>query len=103
MLKSITANSFVTSKITIPLFEEVNRIGTKTEMLEMELTGNYDGILGCNVLRPLKAKIDFEKMELITKEASLPLVLDNNIDNIYPCLTQEELNYFNNITLDYVF
>lgn len=50
--------------------------GATLELLECDICGEYDGILGCNVLRPLQCKIDLEKNNLITHHTELPLLFD---------------------------
>lgn len=50
--------------------------GATLELLECDICGEYDGILGCNVLRPLQSKIDLEKNNLITHHTELPVLFD---------------------------
>ena len=56
-------------------------------MLETELNSDFDGIIGCNILRPLQAKVDFELSQLITNETTLPLIFCNSQTQ----LSQEEV------------
>ena len=44
-------------------------------MLETEIFSDFDGIFGCNILKPLEAKIDLKENLLITK---IPLVYESS-------------------------
>lgn len=76
LLNTINSKSVSTSKISIPFFKEFKIPEAKLELLETEISGEFDGILGCNILRPLKAKVDLENNKLITHHAELPLLFD---------------------------
>lgn len=89
ILKTINSKSISTTKIRIPFFKEFNIPEATIELLECDISGDYDGILGCNVLRPLQIKIDLEENKLTTHHTELPLLFDigNNkqldINDIY--------------------
>lgn len=89
-LKSVNANICINSKITIPLFKEFNRPSTTIEMLETDLNSDFDGIIGCNILKPLQAKLDFNSSELITKEAIIPLIFSHSSSQS----TDKEINTY---------
>lgn len=77
ILNTINSKTITTTKITIPLFKEFNVPGKSVEMLECDLCSDFDGIVGCNILRPLGATIDFNNNVLLTSTARLPLVFDD--------------------------
>lgn len=94
ILKAINSTISIDSKITIPLFKEFNRPLTKIEMLEVDLNTDFDDIIGLIILRPLNAKIDLQHSQLITNDATLPLVFEYSPNR----LTQEQIhNYSKNI------
>lgn len=77
IVNTINSKSTITSKITIPLFSEFNVKNVTIDMLECDLCSDFDGILGCNILGQLKAKLDFEQNTLMTPNAKFPLIYDN--------------------------
>lgn len=60
-------------KATIPLFKELGDPLKKVEMYVFPFHEKYDGLIGNNILIPLKSKIDFENQILVTKDKETKL------------------------------
>lgn len=65
-------------------------------MLETEIFSDFDGILGCNLLKPLGAKIDLKDNLLITSNAKIPLIFENTSEEY----TEGDKSYFQSIIID---
>lgn len=96
LMNTITSSGVAKSKITIPLFEEFKYPNAKIEMLEVDLFKEFDGIIGCNILKPLRAKIDFDEKMLILPNAKLPLTFGNAQNEF----SEEDITYFDSIAVD---
>lgn len=99
ILNTISSKTMTKTKITIPMFKEFNMPNAKIEMLETELYSDFDGIIGCNILKPLQAKIDLKEKMLITSNAKCPLIFDDppqectSDDVLYFCSRIIDINF----------
>lgn len=96
ILNTISSKSVATTKITIPLFKEFNLPNSKIEMVETEIFSEFDGIIGCNILGPLGAKIDFKEKMLMTANSKFPLIFDDPPRQV----TSDDETYFDSIIID---
>lgn len=87
-LNSICSMTVTSTKVTIPLFD--------VEMLETEIFSDFDGIIGCNILKPLGAKIDLNENLLITANAKIPLVYENSTMEY----NEDDMTYLDSIVID---
>lgn len=65
-------------------------------MLETEIFSEFDGIIGCNILKPLGAKIYLKENLLVTDKAKIPIIFE---DSIQP-YDGDDMSYFENIIID---
>jgi len=86
-LRTITNNALVKQKAKFPLFEELGNPNNTVEMYIFAFHDKYDGLIGNNILIPLKTKIDFENKVLITnnnKKLKLHFSNENGEEPIIP-------------------
>lgn len=96
ILNTICSSTVTRTKITIPLFKEFNLPNSRIEMLETDIFSDFDGLIGCNILRPLGVKIDLKENLLMTEDAVIPLIFDHS-SNEY---SEKDILYFDSIVLD---
>lgn len=73
IIKTIGESVGVQEKILLPLFRELGDPKFGIEMYVMKFHELYDGLIGNNILIPLRAKIDLgnETLSLVDKEVKL--------------------------------
>lgn len=76
-IKTINQDVKITHKAVIPLFKELGDSTKKVEMYVFPFHENYDGLIGNNILMPLKTKIDLGQQILTTIYNEIQIHFEN--------------------------